>query len=70
MYLVASLDLRRLLASLALLPEVLALHAPGAPCPALCLARLSGVRYTRDALVDQETAAAWPRNGEEQEIRN
>eukprot|EP00435_Cladocopium_sp_Y103_P074533 s153_g49.t1 len=51
----------RLLASLALLPEALA--QPGgrssSPCGAICVARLSGVRYGRDAVVEQETAASW-----------
>lgn len=50
----------RLLAALAQLPEALAepRDASSSPCGALCLARLSGARYGRDAVVGQETAAA------------
>lgn len=49
----------RLLASLAVLPEVLGAPAgPVSPCAAVWLGKLSGVRYRRDALVGQETAAS------------
>jgi len=50
----------RLLGALAFFPELLGSERSGScsPCVALCLARLSGVRYGRDAVVDQETAAA------------
>ena len=51
----------RLLGALAFFPELLGSERSGScsPCVALCLARLSGVRYGRDAVVDQETAVLW-----------
>ena len=53
----------RLLGALAFFPELLGSERSGScsPCVALCLARLSGVRYGRDAVVDQETAVLWRR---------
>lgn len=48
---------------MAFFPELLGSERSGScsPCVALCLARLSGVRYGRDAVVDQETAVLWRR---------